>query len=200
MHEAKDSVNCLAVNKWQIVTGSVDRCIRIYDIRKGQLTEDFVGFPITSISLSIDAQCVLVGCQDSTIRLFDALTGDLLNKFSGHKNTTYRVDSTLMNYDAHVVSGSEDSDLSVLIWDLVRGGTEALICLSHSLNGPAFSARLTNSTEPVSGLARAAASASASAGSLFVHSISPHPKECRLLTAAGDYIWLWSSETEESTT
>lgn len=35
MHEAKDSVNCLAVRRWQIITGSVDRCVRVYDIRKG---------------------------------------------------------------------------------------------------------------------------------------------------------------------
>lgn len=45
MHEAKDSVNCIAIRRWQIITGSVDRCIRVYDIRKGkdyQLnTEDF---------------------------------------------------------------------------------------------------------------------------------------------------------------
>ncbi|VUZ55476.1 unnamed protein product [Hymenolepis diminuta] len=37
MHEAKDSINCLTVRRWQIITGSVDRCVRIYDVRKGSI-------------------------------------------------------------------------------------------------------------------------------------------------------------------
>ena len=36
MHEARDSVTCLAFSRWQIITGSVDRCVRVYDIRRGE--------------------------------------------------------------------------------------------------------------------------------------------------------------------
>ncbi|CAH8858143.1 unnamed protein product [Trichobilharzia szidati] len=74
MHEARDSVTCCAFRRNQIVTGSVDRCVRTYDIRRGEMIEDYIGYPITSVSITLDSQCFLVGTQDSTLRLFDALT------------------------------------------------------------------------------------------------------------------------------
>ncbi|VDN08956.1 unnamed protein product [Dibothriocephalus latus] len=79
MHEAKDSVSCIAVRRWQILTGSIDRCVRIYDIRKGEMLEDYIGYPVTSVGISFDGQCVLVASQDSTIRLMDAMNGELLS-------------------------------------------------------------------------------------------------------------------------
>lgn len=61
-----------------------------YFLNPGEMTEDYVGYPVTSVSMTVDCQCVLVGAQDSTLRLFDALTGELLNKYLGHVNKTYR--------------------------------------------------------------------------------------------------------------
>ena len=43
MDEAKDSVTCLAVCAHEIVSGSADGRIRRYDIRKGELSVDFIG-------------------------------------------------------------------------------------------------------------------------------------------------------------
>ncbi|TGZ57819.1 hypothetical protein CRM22_009867 [Opisthorchis felineus] len=154
MHEAKDSVTCVAFSRWQIITGSVDKCVRIYDIRRGEMTEDYVGYPVTSVSMTMDCQCLLVGTQDSTLRLFDALNGELLNKYTGHVNQTYRMDSVLMNNDAHVASGSEAQSL-VYIWDFVRSNSP-LLTLDLSPGGPVWGS-LSSGDEAVSQLAIEAA-------------------------------------------
>ncbi|THD21867.1 WD repeat domain-containing protein 83 [Fasciola hepatica] len=191
MHEAKDSVSCVSFSRWQIITGSVDRCVRTYDIRRGEMTEDYVGYPVTSVSMTVDCQCILVGTQDSTLRLFDAFTGELLNKYLGHTNKTYRMDSVLMNHDAHVVSGSEELGL-VFIWDFVRSNS-SLLTLDHSPGGPAWG-NLPLSGGAVSQLVVRAAEST----NFLVHSLSAHPSQSRLLTSGGDFVWLWDAEPNAS--
>ncbi|KAI8815782.1 WD40-repeat-containing domain protein [Fimicolochytrium jonesii] len=117
--DAKDSVESVRVVGSEVLTGSVDGSIRIYDIRMGSLTADAIGHPITSATFSGDKNCILLSSLDSTIRLIDKETGELLNHYRGHKNTTYRLASTLSNNDAYVVSGSEDG--KIYMWDLVDG-------------------------------------------------------------------------------
>lgn len=50
-------------------------------------------------------------------RLLDKDNGKLLATYKGHKNTDYKVDSTLGFDDAIVISGSEDG--RIVMWDLV---------------------------------------------------------------------------------
>ncbi|VDO07475.1 unnamed protein product [Rodentolepis nana] len=190
MHEAKDSVNCLTVRRWQIITGSVDRCVRVYDIRKGIMTEDYIGSPVTSVGLSFDNQCLLVASQDSVIRLFDYLNGELLNRYTGHVNKDYRVDCCFLNDDAQIASGSEDSNCRVVMWNVADGAADIASILDHSPCSLAWSSDIGDSgskngeltTHPVP----------------FVHSLSPHPSKNVLLTAGGDYFWLWSDIKEEN--
>ncbi|KAF8563295.1 hypothetical protein P879_09701, partial [Paragonimus westermani] len=191
MHEARDSVTCVSFARWQIVTGSVDRCVRIYDIRRGEMTEDYVGYPVTSVSMTMDCQCLLVGTQDSTLRLFDALNGELLNKYTGHVNQTYRMDSVLMNFDAHIASGSEDQGI-VFIWDFVRSNAP-ILTLDHTPGGPVWG-DLPDTGGPVSQLAIEAAKSA----NFLVHSLSAHPTQSKLLTAGGDFVWLWDAEPDET--
>lgn len=116
MDEAKDSVTGARIHKWQLLSSSLDGYIRRYDIRKGLMTEDYVGQPVTSFSVTQDGQCGLCSFQDSVIRLFDLGTGELLNEYTGHLNTTYQIENGIIG-DAHIVSGSEDGNL--YIWDLI---------------------------------------------------------------------------------
>ncbi len=53
------------------------------------MIEDYVGYPVTSVGLSFDGQCLLVASQD-LIRLFDFSNGELLNKYTGHVNKDFR--------------------------------------------------------------------------------------------------------------
>ena len=43
LDEAKDSVESVAVGTTEIVTGSTDGCVRVYDIRMGELRTDTIG-------------------------------------------------------------------------------------------------------------------------------------------------------------
>lgn len=54
------------------------------------MVEDYVGYPVTSVSVTQDSQCILAGTQDSSLRLFDSLTGEMLNKYTGHTNSAYK--------------------------------------------------------------------------------------------------------------
>ena len=117
MGDAKDSIESVCVVDHEILTGSVDGCIRKYDIRLGSLVVDTVGYPVTSAAFSHDNNCILSSSLDSTIRLFDKESGELLNSYKGHVNKEFRISSCLSPTDAFIASGSEDG--KAFIWDLV---------------------------------------------------------------------------------
>ncbi|KAJ3407290.1 Cullin-4B [Chytriomyces hyalinus] len=119
LSDAKDSVSSIHLTAQEILTGSIDGKLRVYDIRMGMCTVDDVGHSITSARFSNDENCMLVSSLDGTIRLFDKENGEMLASYKGHKNTDYKVISTLSNDDAHVLSGSEDG--RICVWDLVEG-------------------------------------------------------------------------------
>eukprot|EP00051_Salpingoeca_urceolata_P010550 m.129251 g.129251 ORF g.129251 m.129251 type:complete len:309 (-) comp16754_c4_seq1:1672-2598(-) len=119
LNEAKDSISSVFVSGSNILTGSVDGHVRLYDLRAGRLRTDFIGEPVTSVSLSHDGNCILAGSLDSTIRLLDKDTGKLLSDYSGHKSKEFKVECCLSHNDAYVVGGSEDG--KVFIWELVEG-------------------------------------------------------------------------------
>ncbi|CAG8458092.1 12413_t:CDS:2 [Ambispora leptoticha] len=108
---------------------SVDGNIRIYDLRVGALLTDLISQPVTSVCFSGDGNCVLASSLDDTIRLMDKDNGGLLNSFKGHKNTQYKIQSCLSNYDMHVISGSEDGN--ICIWDLLEGKLLSTIHQAH---------------------------------------------------------------------
>ncbi|XP_065179713.1 WD repeat domain-containing protein 83-like isoform X2 [Sycon ciliatum] len=116
--EAQDSISCLAVSEHEILVGSVDCRVRIYDIRMGQLHSDCMPESVTSVSFTRDGQCVLVSSLDSTMRLVDKATGQVLCSYTGHKNSKYSIDNCLSAKDTHVISGSEDG--RICFWDLVE--------------------------------------------------------------------------------
>lgn len=118
LDDAKDSISSLTVSDHEILTGSVDGYVRVYDIRQGKLQEDCIGESITSVTFSSDGQCILASSLDNTIRLIDKETGCVLNKFVGHLNKDYKVECCISRCDSYIISGSEDGKL--YIWDLVK--------------------------------------------------------------------------------
>jgi mitogen-activated protein kinase organizer 1 len=120
LEDGKDSVSTLQITGHEIISGSIDGGIRIYDIRKGTLTVDRVPSPVTSVRVSADGNCLLTSTLDNALRLVDKETGELLNCYTAAslKNSRYKIESTFSNTDSHVVSGSETGE--VLIWELVE--------------------------------------------------------------------------------
>ena len=80
LDEATDNVLCLDVGGYEIVSGSADGHVRLYDIREGRLLIDFVGESVTSVQLTADQQCVLVSSLDGHVRLLDKANGAMLNE------------------------------------------------------------------------------------------------------------------------
>jgi mitogen-activated protein kinase organizer 1 len=80
LSEAKDSVHAVIMNDRQIITGSLDGRLRTYDLRVGQMTDDFVGAGVLSLVESQDKQCVLVSCMDACVRLVDKQNGQILSE------------------------------------------------------------------------------------------------------------------------
>lgn len=136
LEDARDSVSSLHVVGHEIVTGSVDGRMRVYDLRMGMLFVDVIGRmyslflsftslmemladPITSVQQTRDGNAVLVSTLDSTIRLMDKGNGQLLQSYKGHTNKDYRIRSCLGMADSIVISGSEDGKLYA--WNLLDG-------------------------------------------------------------------------------
>ncbi|KAL8693480.1 MAG: hypothetical protein Q9218_001711 [Villophora microphyllina] len=118
LEESKDSVSSLHVLGHEIVTGSVDGKMRLYDLRMGMIYVDTLGHPITSVQQTTDGNAVLVSTLDSTIRLMDKSNGKMLQNYKGHTNTDFRIRSCLGLGDAVVFSGSEDGE--IYIWDVLE--------------------------------------------------------------------------------
>eukprot|EP00920_Eleutheroschizon_duboscqi_P030615 GHVT01074014.1.p1 GENE.GHVT01074014.1~~GHVT01074014.1.p1 ORF type:complete len:171 (-),score=15.12 GHVT01074014.1:440-952(-) len=107
----------MAATGHEILCGSVDGTIRVYDIRAGRLCIDDFRVPIGSVYFSNDSSFILVSCLDSCIRLVEKSTGDVLNEYRGHTNQVYRLASCLDPTDSFIVSGSEDHRLC--FWDIM---------------------------------------------------------------------------------
>jgi len=127
--EAKDSVSCLAVlqdssnNFAEIITGSIDGCIRTYDLRKGLLTCDSLGkdVSITSISIFSEQMCIAAACLDGNIHVLDRRNGDRLSIISGDDRTVgnYALTCCVTADDSSIASGSENGD--AVMYDIVSG-------------------------------------------------------------------------------
>ena len=108
-------------NGRQIVSGSYDLTIRIWDAETGAI----VGNPleghtssVRSVAYSPDGRYIISGSDDKTIRRWDAKTGaGVGNPLEGH---TSSVLSVAYSPDArHIISGSWD--MTIRIWDVMTG-------------------------------------------------------------------------------
>lgn len=73
----------------------------------------------------------------------------------------------------------------MLIWDMLEGGAIPAVVLNHSPYGDAQKPEIGEGID-------------ANCPSIpFIHSLSSHPSKNDLLTAGGDFVWLWSSPEDE---
>ncbi|CAD6582460.1 MAG: hypothetical protein CYPHOPRED_002040 [Cyphobasidiales sp. Tagirdzhanova-0007] len=119
LQEARDSVTCVFIGDREIIASSVDGHVRTYDLRMGQLQADFFDQPITSVSLTKDAQTMLVTTLGSALHLMDRQDGSELQRYDGHKNASYRIHSCFGAGEASILTGDEEGKLWK--WDLTDG-------------------------------------------------------------------------------
>ncbi len=67
------------------MTGCVDGCVRVHDLRTGLCQADRLGRPVTSVALSHDGRCLLATCLGGAVALLDKATGALLKTYGGHR-------------------------------------------------------------------------------------------------------------------
>lgn len=136
--EAKDSVSCVVVldgdngaggEVAQIVSTSIDGCMRTYDVRKGSLHVDKFGHDhdttgstaaLTGIAFTSDLLCSAVSSLNGAIHVLERSTGALLNTCHGsHQAGNYALECAITADDQHIVSGSEDG--AAVLYDFETG-------------------------------------------------------------------------------
>jgi len=117
--QSKDSITSICLTESEIVVGSVDGKLRIYDIREGLLLVDDLNHPITASTLANNQKCALSCCLDQKIHLTELSSGARLKNYSGHLNQQYKIGCGVSFDSSHVVAGSEDG--SLYIWNMLSG-------------------------------------------------------------------------------
>lgn len=117
LNDAKDCITSIVINDHEIITSSLDGCIRHYDIRAGQLTCDSIGPPVVHMVQTKDGQCMVAACADNVLRLIDNDSGDILAQYKGHVSEDFQIECGILSGDSKICSGSAEG--CAIIWDLV---------------------------------------------------------------------------------
>lgn len=106
----------------QAVTGSEDRCLKLWDLNTGDLKNRFEGHTDTVFGVSADwvRKLILSASWDSTLKLWDLKTGECYQTLVGH---TMGVCAVAVDWVwRRALSGSGDGSLR--LWDLEKNETQ----------------------------------------------------------------------------
>jgi WD40 repeat protein/tRNA A-37 threonylcarbamoyl transferase component Bud32 len=113
----------------QIVSGSEDETLKVWDAETGQEMLTLKGHSgyVIGVAFSPDGRRIVSGSDDMTLKVWDAETGQEIRTLGGHSDY---VTSVAFSPDGRrIVSGSEDNTLKV--WD-AETGQEKLTLEGHS--------------------------------------------------------------------
>ena len=120
-HRAECASVAFSPDGQRIVSGSVDKTVRLWDAATGQP----IGAPltghtdlVTSVAFSPDGKRIVSGSVDNTVRVWDADTGQPIGApLTGHTGAVYSV--AFSPDGKRIVSGSDDK--TVRVWDADTG-------------------------------------------------------------------------------
>jgi WD40 repeat protein len=124
-----------------IVSGSLDRTVKVWDAHDGRLLRSLEGHTawVNAVALSADGRTIVSGSEDRTVKVWDAASGRLLRSLEGHTDAVLAV--ALSADGRTIVSGSEDR--TVKVWDAhdgrllrsLEGHTDAVTAVALSADG-----------------------------------------------------------------
>jgi WD40 repeat protein len=102
-----------------LASGSLERTIKIRNLRTKELVHTLTGHTsgVISIAISPDGQTLVSGSNDQTIKVWNLRTGQLLRTLSGHSD--YVSCLAISSDNQTLVSGSNDQTIKV--WNLRTG-------------------------------------------------------------------------------
>ncbi len=104
-----------------ILSGSADGTLRLWDIESGRCLQVFKGHTreVNSVFLGCDGLHAISGSADNTIKLWDINTGICKKTLEGHTDTVTQV---LLTHDgSFAISGSGGNDCSIRLWETATG-------------------------------------------------------------------------------
>jgi len=113
----------------QLVSGSIDNTLKIWDAATGHATLTLSGHSggVSSVSFSPDGKWIVSGSADGTLKMWDAATGAERLTLKGHLGEV--LSASYSPNGKQIVSGSADDTLRM--WDAMTG-QETLIFKGHS--------------------------------------------------------------------
>jgi len=125
-HENSITSVAFSPNGRDVLTGSLDKTARLWDVATGKELRRFEGHTaaVNSVAFSPNGRQVLTGAgrifgdsSDNTARLWDVTTGNELRRFEGHTNAVWSV--TFSPDGRQVLTGSHDK--TARLWDVTTG-------------------------------------------------------------------------------
>ena len=125
---SRDSVTAVAFLPGpspSFLSASIDGCVRVYDVRRGEVTVDELGEPITAVDVGQYGDVVLAATTASRMALIDRTTkpaATVLQRFESesYKSEQYSLQCVLVGGGTDVVSGTESGN-GLTRWDVASG-------------------------------------------------------------------------------
>jgi len=137
-HSTKIQSVVFSPDEKHILSGSLDKTIKLWDVANGREIKTFLGHTdsINSASFSPDGKQVLSGSHDKTIKLWDVASGREIRTFLGHTDS---ISSVSFSPDGkQILSSSRDK--TIKLWD-TSSGKEIKTFVGHTdtVNSVCFS-------------------------------------------------------------
>ncbi|XP_041469450.1 uncharacterized protein LOC121419173 isoform X3 [Lytechinus variegatus] len=108
-----DTICCVKFDIRRLITGSMDRTIRVWDIRSGKSIRRLTGHKGGIRCLQFDETRIVSGSWDMSVMVWDVVRFELMAELTGHTGVV----SCLQFNDRLLVTGSHDRTLR--IWSMI---------------------------------------------------------------------------------
>ncbi|KAG0249253.1 hypothetical protein BG011_009463, partial [Mortierella polycephala] len=196
----------------QIVSGSWDKTVRLWDAQTGEHVSTLSGHTgkVLCVAYSPTGRQIVSGGEDKTVRLWDAKTGNLATVLSGHTDEVRSV--AYSPTGKHIVSSSggifyfpsEDVDETVRLWDAqsgelcstLSGHTSTAFSVTYSPSGHQISTGSNDDTVELWDVQTGELASSLRGHSGIVYSVAYSPTGHQIASGSFDNtVRLWDAQT-----